>query len=486
MNADYSDKKQSPNEHSDNEAKRMLAVERYEILDTAHESDFDDLVKLAAMIFQVPIATVTIMDSHRQWFKAAVGMAVKETSREISFCTHALDLNTSLVVENTMQDDRFSNNPLVLGEPYLAFYVGIPLHNSENLVIGTFCIMDSKPRVFTSNNLETLQVLANQAMKLLDLRAERNKLSKLNNELDFINNALIESEQRWKFALEGAGDGVWDLNINTKKMFFSKKWKEMLGYGGQKLTNNYATWLSLIHKDDLSKFLQALNNSLHKKSDTYTVEYRLLCKDQSWKWVLTRGMVVTWNDDGTAQRMVGTHSDISSIKKSEEIIWKQANFDALTGLPNRRMFFDQLKHEIKIMSRTKAMFALMYIDLDGFKAVNDDFGHHIGDALLVEVSNRVNHCIRESDVFARLGGDEFIIIVTGFETISYVEKIADKILQSMNQAFIFDDNNISISASIGISIYPQDGENDAVLIKNADSAMYAAKSKGKNCWSLFK
>ncbi|MEO6117621.1 MAG: GGDEF domain-containing protein [Methylotenera sp.] len=183
--------------------------------------------------------------------------------------------------------------------------------------------------------------------------------------------------------------------------------------------------------------------------------------------------------------MVGTHSDITELKKSEEIIWKQANFDALTGLPNRRMFFDHLDSEIKRMSRANAMFALMFFDLDGFKSVNDQYGHHTGDKLLIEVSNRVSQCIRESDVFARLGGDEFIIIVTGFESPTYVEKVADKILQTLNQPFIFEENTVNISASIGISIYPQDGENEDILINHADSAMYAAKSKGKNGWARF-
>ena len=475
MNADFSNQ----------ETKRLLAVESYDILDTANETDFDDLVNLAAMIFSVPMAAVTIMDAHRQWFKAAVGITAKETSNEFAFCTHTSALKTSFIVNNTAHDERFSTNPLVIGEPYLAFYAGIPLCNSENLAIGTFCIMDKVPREFSEKNLEILKVLANQAMTLLELRAERNKFIKLNNELDFINNALLESEQRWKFALEGSGDGVWDLNINTKKAFFSKKWKEMLGYGAQKITNNYSTLVSLIHKDDLPRFLQALNNCLHKKSDTYSLEYRLLCKDQSWKWVLTRGMVVAWNVDGTAQRMVGTHTDITELKTSEEIIWKQANFDVLTGLPNRRMFFDQLKSEIKRMSRAKAMFALMFIDLDGFKQVNDKLGHHIGDRLLIEVAKRVNQCIRESDVFARLGGDEFTIIISGFETSNYVMKIADKILKLLNKPFIFDDNEVIISASIGISIYPLDGATDDILIKRADSAMYTAKSKGKNCWTLF-
>ena len=132
---------------ADYEARRLAAVKSADILDTAAESDYDDLVKLAALIFHVPISTVTIVDSHRQWFKAAIGLSIKETDRNISFCTHVVDQNQNLVVENTSHDPRFANNPLVVHEPKLGFYAGVPLRTSDNSAIGTFCIMDKYPRI---------------------------------------------------------------------------------------------------------------------------------------------------------------------------------------------------------------------------------------------------------------------------------------------------------------------------------------------------
>lgn len=464
------------------EQKRLNAIQNLEILDTAAESDFDDLVKLAAMIFEVPMSTVTIVDADRQWFKAAVGLPVKETPRAISFCTHAIEKDEPMVVADTAHDARFAQSPLVTQDPHLGFYAGIPLKTADNLAVGTFCIMDNKPRQLTARQLDILKILANQATKLLDLRMERNKYRDLLIEKELINQTLNETEQRWKFALEGVGDGVWDWNINDDQVILSKTWKQMLGYAEHELPNSKDTWLSLVHKDDVDKAIKSLNQYLEKKTAEFRLEHRLLCKDQSYKWILTRGMVVEINKDGSPKRMVGTHTDISKHKESEDTIWQQANFDSLTGLPNRRMFFDRLKEEIKKSARKKTMFALMFMDLDGFKEVNDQFGHQAGDDLLKAVTQRVSKCIRASDTFARLGGDEFTIILSTIDHAQASSIIAEKILTAISTPFELAVGKVSISASIGVSIYPLNGTSSDKLISIADSAMYDAKAQGKNRW----
>lgn len=469
----------------EHEERRMGAVRSLEILDSAPETDFDDIVRLATLIFKVPISTVTILDAHRQWFKAAIGMPVKETPREISFCTHAIEQLDPLVVEDTTIDERFANNPLVTQSPHFGFYAGVPLRNYDNLAVGTFCIMDTVPRELSAPELEILTILANQVMKLLELRFERNRLKHLVIERDRLYSDLHESEQRWKFALEGAGDGVWDWDIKTDQVFFSKRWKEMLGYNDSDVPNHYKTWLSLIHPEDRAYTLENLKSHLDKKSEVFRAEYRALCKNNTWVWILSRGVVVEWDADGQPSRMVGTHTDISERKESEELIWKQANFDALTGLPNRRMFFDRLSEEIKRAARAKQVFALMFIDLDEFKEVNDDLGHRAGDELLIRVSKRLSQCIRESDTLARLGGDEFTIILSSLGDQAYVEGIANNILDVLSDSFKLGAKQATISASIGIATYPAHGKDGDSLISHADTAMYKAKSKGKNCWVLF-
>lgn len=467
------------------EARRLKAVQDLEILDTPAETDFDDLVKLAALIFKVPISTVTIVDSHRQWFKAAVGLAVKETPRDISFCTHAIETPNPLVIPDVSQDPRFSNNPLAINEPHLAFYAGVPLRNSQNLAIGTFCIMDTTPRKFSDHELEILSVFGNQVMNLLELRYQRNQLKELTAEREIINKNLAESEQRWKYALEGSGDGVWDWDIKTNHVFFSRRWLEMLGYSEGDLSNDYEAWHSIVHEDDIANVLKKLKTHLANPTEQFEAEFRALRKDGEWQWVMSRGVVVQWNDAQKPARMVGTHTDISVRKETETTIWKQANFDTLTGLPNRRMFFDRLTEEIKRSMRGKKMFGLMFIDLDGFKEVNDELGHQAGDDLLIEVSQRLNRCIRDTDTSARLGGDEFTVLLAGLAHQADVERIADKVLVALNKPYKLGKKTATISASIGIALFPKHGLDGDTLISHADTAMYEAKEIGKNCWVMF-
>lgn len=464
------------------EQKRLNAVHKLEILDSSTESEFDDLVKLAALIFEVPMSTVTIVDEHRQWFKAAVGLEVQQTPRNISFCTHTIEQDEPMVIGDTSQDARFADSPLVKHGPKLGFYAGVPLKTSDDYAVGAFCIMDRKPRQLTPQQLDILKILANQATKLLDLRLERNKYRDLLKEKEKINQALKETAQRWKYALEGVGDGVWDWDINHEKVVLSKTWKEMLGYNDHDLPNHRDTWMQLIHEDDVDKSKQTIASYLNGELPEYRLEHRLRCKDQTYKWVLSRGMVVEWNADGSPSRMVGVHTDINKRKETEDIIWRQANFDALTGLPNRRMFFDRLKEEIKKSARNHNTFALMFIDLDGFKEVNDAYGHQVGDELLQAVSESISGCIRASDTFARLGGDEFTIILSPMENNHACSFVAEKILKRICTPFSLSVGEVSMSASIGVAIYPDNGTTHDILISAADSAMYEAKAKGKNCW----
>ncbi len=177
--------------------------------------------------------------------------------------------------------------------------------------------------------------------------------------------------------------------------------------------------------------------------------------------------------------------DITKKKESEEVIWKQANFDTLTGLPNRRMFHDRTEQEIKKAHRAGLTMALLFIDLDHFKEVNDALGHSMGDLLLVEAAHRITDCVRETDTVARLGGDEFIAILSEIDDIDSIERVAGKIRQKLAEPFQLRDETAHISASIGITLYPDDATDAENLLMNADQAMYAAKSAGRNRFGFF-
>jgi diguanylate cyclase (GGDEF)-like protein/PAS domain S-box-containing protein len=191
------------------------------------------------------------------------------------------------------------------------------------------------------------------------------------------------------------------------------------------------------------------------------------------------------NKDGSIHRYVALFSDITEKKKSEELIWRQANFDTLTGLPNRDMFHDRLGQEVKKSIRAELPLALLLVDLDQFKEVNDTLGHAVGDMLLKDVARRISACVRESDTVARLGGDEFTIAISGISDNAHVEDVAQKIISKLAEPFHLGSEVVYISASIGITLYPNDATDIDVLMKNVDQAMYVAKNKGRNRFSYF-
>jgi diguanylate cyclase (GGDEF)-like protein/PAS domain S-box-containing protein len=189
--------------------------------------------------------------------------------------------------------------------------------------------------------------------------------------------------------------------------------------------------------------------------------------------------------DGNINRYVALFSDITEKKKSEELIWRQANFDTLTGLPNRDMFRDRLGQEVKKSIRAELPLALLLVDLDKFKEVNDTLGHAVGDMLLIEAARRISACVRESDTVARLGGDEFTIVMSEIADNTHVEDVAQKIISKLAEPFQLGNEVVYISASIGITLYPNDSIDIDALMKNADQAMYVAKNKGRNRFSYF-
>jgi diguanylate cyclase (GGDEF)-like protein/PAS domain S-box-containing protein len=192
-----------------------------------------------------------------------------------------------------------------------------------------------------------------------------------------------------------------------------------------------------------------------------------------------------FNADGSVHRRVALFSDITKRKESEELIWQQANFDLLTGLPNRRMFYDRLRQEIKKSHRGGQSVALMYLDLDHFKEVNDTLGHDTGDDLLKEAARRLSACVRESDTVARLGGDEFTVILGDLTDPGHVERIAQEILEKLSEPYLLGNELAHVSASIGITLFPDDASDIETLLKNADQAMYAAKNQGRRRYCYF-
>ncbi|MDO9010740.1 MAG: PAS domain S-box protein [Gallionella sp.] len=191
------------------------------------------------------------------------------------------------------------------------------------------------------------------------------------------------------------------------------------------------------------------------------------------------------NKDGSVHRHVAIFSDITEKKHAEDLMWRQANYDTVTNLPNRRLFLDRLDQEIRKCRRATLFLALLFIDLDHFKEINDTYGHDVGDQLLIEAARRLNACVRSSDTVARLGGDEFTVILAELTETDKVEMVADNILDILEQPFHINEVSMQISGSIGIALYPNDASDASELITKADNAMYAAKRRGRNCCCFY-
>lgn len=305
--------------------------------------------------------------------------------------------------------------------------------------------------------------------------------------------ALRASEQRWQFALDGAGDGIWDWHIPSGRVFFSHGWKAMLGYGDEEIEDRIEAWEQQVHPEDLPRALEDVQAHLDGKTPVYENEHRMRCHDGGWKWILDRGKVMERGANGQPLRMIGTHKDISEHKQAEDRLKasqarfeRLAHYDALTGLPNRLLLADRLQHAMAQTQRREKRLAVVYLDLDGFKAVNDRHGHAVGDQLLVAVAKQMKQALREGDTIARLGGDEFVAVLIDLEYTEAIKPQLNRLLAAAAAPIALGDLVVQVSASLGVAVYPLPEEVSAdQLLRQADQAMYQAKLSGKNRYHVF-
>ena len=294
---------------------------------------------------------------------------------------------------------------------------------------------------------------------------------------------LRDSEQRWAFAVEGAGDGVWDWDLRTGTAETSKRWGEIIGCVGDCDVSTIDAWKALIHPEDRGRVHAAMQIYLAEGPDSkahFVMEYRLRCCQGPWVWVLSRGMAIERDAGGRPVRIIGTISDITERKDTEERIRHMAQHDALTDLPNRALFSDRLQLVLAQARRNDERFALIFLDLDNFKPINDTYGHAVGDHLLQQVARRLHGAVRESDTVGRIGGDEFVVLMPGLSGSTDAVALAEKMRQVLRQPFQVDGHELTISCSFGVAVFPEDGQDEIALSKSADEAMYRAKGSGRD------
>jgi len=287
---------------------------------------------------------------------------------------------------------------------------------------------------------------------------------------------VIETAQRV------AKFGTWDWDSSIDRHYWSDGLYRILGISSD-VKPSQQVFLHAIHEDDRDRVKQQIDAALNGLT-LFELEARMRINGGKERVFQQRGEVTKDSKTGDI-RMTSIIYDITERKESEQRLAHLANYDALTGLPNRHLFHDRLGHAMAQANRKNNQVALLYMDLDHFKSVNDALGHHAGDKLLIEAARRIQQNIRESDTAARLGGDEFTVILEQFDNTDQVSTVAMHILRELNKVYHLDSNEIFVSASIGITLYPDDGDNPDVLLQNADSAMYLAKEEGRNTYHFF-
>ncbi|MCY4746272.1 EAL domain-containing protein [Pelomonas sp. UHG3] len=292
---------------------------------------------------------------------------------------------------------------------------------------------------------------------------------------------LHEADAVWKLALESSGDGVWDWHVQAGVEHFSDRYLRLYGFEPGDIEATPEAFDRRTHPDDLAQMARDREDHFAGRTPIYRNEHRVLARDGTWKWVLSRGMVIARDAQGRPLRMVGTHTDITDRKRQEAQAWQQARIDTLTGLPNRRALREHLE---EALTRPREL-AVMFVDLDHFKEINDSLGHDAGDALLVQVAQRLQRCTPAGGVVARMGGDEFTLMLAAAPIEPEARRVGQTLLRALADAFEVAGERVYVSASIGVSLAPRDGQEIEALFKHADLALYEAKGAGRNRMSLF-
>jgi len=284
--------------------------------------------------------------------------------------------------------------------------------------------------------------------------------------------ALRESEERYSLAARGANDGLWDWNLKTGGIYFSPRWKSMLGLGisDGEVSDRPEDWFGRVHPEDLERLRSDLDAHLEGRTPHFESEHRLLHKDGSFRWMLTRAMAVR-DEDGKACRIAGSQTDTTGRKV----------YDGLTGLPNRVLFVDRLTSAlVRTRRHPELLFAVLLFDLDRFKIVNDSLGHPAGDRLLAEVARRLATCVRPEDTVARTGGDEFAVLIQDIRDVSDASRVALRIHEAMAAPFDLDgfSREVFSSVSVGIAMSATGYALPEHVLQDAETAMYRAKSLG--------
>src|SRR5688572_4863098 len=293
-------------------------------------------------------------------------------------------------------------------------------------------------------------------------------------------NELRAERSRLEAALDGSGAALWDTDLRTGRVYLSEAWANIVGAPRGETVTTRQELLGLLHPDDVEPLKRISLDVMKGVRPAYAIEHRVRTGGGDWRWIISRGRVTERDPaNGRALRMIGTNFDITERKRMEEALQSVAQTDALTGLANRLLFRDRLDQALARARRHESRLALVYLDIDRFKEVNDSLGHPAGDALLKEFAARLRGAVRATDTVARLGGDEFVVLLEDVKDQDCAGHVAEKLMTECRRPFVLEEGEIVASASAGL-VCGGGGADAEVLLRRADNALYEAKRAGRD------
>jgi len=460
------------------EADRLAALLDLKILDTPREKEYDELVRLAAAICGAPISLVSLVDHDRQWFKAAIGIPVRETHRSLSFCAHAIHQEDVFLVDDATSDPRFVSNALVTGDPHIRFYAGVPLHAPGGAPVGTLCVIDTIPRHLSDNQREALSILATQVQARMELRSQHLALEHALDANQQLYARLEASQHMFRSFMEHSPTHAWVKDDQGRIAFYNREVEDFLGITSTE-------WLGLTIPEVVShaeaehyaaqdhqvlatgknvEAIDELNDKLGRTRKLRSIKF-------SYKDLTGRTMLAKISLDITDQL-----EQTEALAKASAQLELLATTDSLTGLANRRVFASRAAIEFADWKRHHAPLSILVMDVDDFKLRNDQFGHAAGDAALRLIGETLTASVRIGDVAARIGGEEFAVLLPSTSIDEAVE-FAHRFQHQLSQQ---DAGALPLTVSIGGAAATDLCPTWETLLSHADEAMYVAKRTGKN------
>ena len=460
-----------------NEQQRLRTLRRYEVLDTPPKESLDLLCKLAAQMLGVPIALVSLVDEHRQWFRAGVGLEATETPREVAFCAHAIMGDQTLVVEDATRDARFAQNPLVTGAPDIRFYAGAPLAVEEGLNLGTLCVIDRKPRELNAEQRAMLARLADLVVADLKRDVLEKRLARQNEVMRATVARAREQQRRSDFAGRLNALGWWEVDAAANKVVWSREVRRIHGVGPHYRPTMEAAigfYAEHVRAEVAAHCQRALAHGT-----PFRFEQPLIRADGVERWVSVIGEPVMQGNHIAG--IAGAIQDVDAAKRAMLKCEALALTDAMTGLANRTRFNGALAAICACKPRPAA---LILIDVDRFKGINDTLGHDAGDAAIAHVARRIEAAVGGMGLVARLGGDEFAVLLDGARNMAALSPVLER-LQTPINPWLHGGQVRPIGLSVGVALMPSDAGDPLGLYKAADLALYTAKHAGRGRAAMY-